>query len=71
MAPLPYQINPAVWDSLSSTAKQMILAAAGAGRTPSGAWDETDYLNQFNASRPMGTAPKTTQYNWGAPQGYR
>ena len=60
MAPLPYQINPAVWDSLSSTAKQMILAAAGAGRTPSGAWDETDYLNQFNASLPMGTAPKST-----------
>ena len=66
--PLPHQINPAVWDSLSQTAKQMILASAEEGNTPSGAWDATDFLSQLNAARPVGQAPKRTQFNWGNPQ---
>lgn len=65
MVPLPYQNNPAVWDSLSDTAKTMILAAAQAGKTPSGAWEPADYLNQLNAARPQGVAPRRTQFQWG------
>lgn len=68
MAPLPHQINPAVWDSLSDTAKQMILAAAGEGKTPSGAWDQADYLRQMYAARPKGQAPTRVTFNWGASQ---
>ena len=64
VAPLPYQINPAVWDSLSDTAKQMILASAEAGKTPSGAWSADDYLRQLEAARPKGTAPTSLSYNW-------
>jgi hypothetical protein len=66
--PLPHQINPAVWDSLSNTAKQMILASAEEGNTPSGAWDATDFMAQLNAARPQGAAPRRTTFNWGSPQ---
>lgn len=69
-APLPHQINPAVWDSLSSTAQEMILAAAKKGYTPSGAWSAQDYMNQMNAARPKGTAPRQTNYNWGSMGSY-
>ena len=70
MAPLPFQMNPLVWDSLSDTAKQMILGSVEAGNTPSGVWTATDWLNQFNASRPKGTAPRSVKYNYGAPRSY-
>jgi hypothetical protein len=66
MTPLPHQINPAVWDSLSQTAKTMILASAEAGKTPSGAWSADDFLSQLNAARPQGTAPRRTQMSWGS-----
>jgi hypothetical protein len=46
----------------------MILASAEEGNTPSGAWDATDFLSQLNAARPVGQAPKRTQFNWGNPQ---
>jgi hypothetical protein len=65
MAPLPYQINPMVWDSMSNTAKQMIIASVEKGNTPSGAWSAEDYLDQFNASRPKGNAPRQVAYSWG------
>jgi hypothetical protein len=68
MAPLPYQINPAVWDSLNDTAKKMILSSAEAGKTPSGAWSADDYLNQMEAARPKGTAPRQVSFNWGSPK---
>ena len=64
VAPLPYQINPAVWDSLSDTAKVMILSSAEAGNTPSGAWSADDYLRQLEAARPKGTVPTSLSYNW-------
>ncbi len=67
MAPLPYQVNPMTWDSLSQTAKSMILAAAEKGRTPSGAWTAQDYMGQLDASRPKGTAPRRTSYDFGKP----
>jgi hypothetical protein len=66
--PLPHQINPAVWDSMSNTAKQMILASAEEGNTPSGAWDATDFMAQLNAARPQGVAPRRTAVSWGSPQ---
>lgn len=69
-APLPYQINPGVLDAMSNTAKQMILGAVEKGYTPSGAWTSEDYLNQLNAARPQGVAPRRTTYQFGAPQGY-
>lgn len=65
LAPLPHQINPAVWDSMSSTAQQLVLGAAQAGKTPSGVWTAEDYLRQLNAARPKGTAPQSVQFNWG------
>jgi hypothetical protein len=68
--PNPYQVNPAVWDSLSGTAKTIMLAAAEAGKTPSGAWSAEDWLNQLNASRPKGYAPKDVGVNWGKQQSY-
>lgn len=69
MVPLPHHINPAVWDSMSPTAKQMILSAAESGHTSSGAWDPTDFLTQMQAARPQGVAPRRTSMSWGAPQG--
>jgi hypothetical protein len=70
LAPLPHQIHPAVWDSLSQTAKQMILAAAEEGKTPSGAWTAEDFLQQMYAARPKGTAPRQVTFNWGMPRSY-
>ena len=68
--PLPHQINPAVWDASSDTAKRMILGAAQKGFTPSGVWTAEDFLNQLNASRPQGLAPKQISYDWQQPQSY-
>jgi hypothetical protein len=62
--PLPHKINPAVWDSMSPTAQQMILASAEEGNTPSGAWDAQDFLQQLNATRPVGRAPRRTTFSW-------
>ncbi len=50
--PLPYQINPAVWDSLGPVGQQLALSAAEAA-----GWDKNEYLRQINAARPQGTAP--------------
>ena len=70
LVPLPHQINPAVWDSFSDTAKRMTLGAAEAGYTPSGVWTANDFLAQLNAARPQGIAPKQVTYNWQQPQSY-
>lgn len=67
--PLPHQINPAVWDSLSPTAKQMILAAAKRGHTESGVWTPEDFMSQLNAARPRGTVPRSVRMNWANPTG--
>ncbi len=69
MIPLPHQINPAVWDSMSDTQKQLILAAAKAGRTPSGYWEPSDYVRQIEAARPKGYAPRQTTIDWGKVMG--
>jgi hypothetical protein len=65
-SPNPWQINPAVWDSMSGTAKQMILSSAEQGNTPAGAWNATDFLSQLEAARPQGTAPRRVSTNWGS-----
>ncbi len=67
--PLPFQTNPAVWDSLSGTAKEVVYGALKAGQAEGGYWDPQDWLNQLNAQRPQGSAPRTTRTNWAAPQG--
>lgn len=70
LVPLPHQINPAVWDSFSSTSKGMVLGAAQEGLTPSGIWTADDFLRQLNATRPQGIAPKQINYNWQQPSSY-
>jgi len=62
---LPYQVNPGVWDSLSETAKNVILGAAEAGQTSSGTWTSDDYEAQIDATRPKGTAPTKNAFDWG------
>ena len=68
--PLPHQINPAVWDSLPETAKQVILGSVMAGNTPSGGWDPNDWLAQLNSRRPGGVAPSKVAYNFAKPSSF-
>lgn len=63
-APNPWQVNPAVWDASSDTARRMVLGAVERGYTPSGAWTADDYMAQLNASRPIGRAPRATAFEW-------
>lgn len=55
----PWQVNPAVWDSLGTMGQQLALSFA-----EDEGWDAGDYVSQINATRPLGTAPRsvTTQY---------
>lgn len=48
--PLPYQINPAVWDAMGSVGQQLALSAAKAA-----GWDPNEYLRQINLARPQGS----------------
>lgn len=62
--PLPYQINPAVWDSMGSVGQALTLAAAEAA-----GWDKNEYERQINAARPQGTAPPTSSTTFAGPRG--
>lgn len=62
--PLPYQINPAVYDNLGPVGQGLLQSAAVAN-----GWDWNEFLNQLNASRPQGTAPKSTLTSFQAPAG--
>jgi hypothetical protein len=62
--PLPYQINPAVWDSMGPTGQSLALAAAEAA-----GWDKNEYLRQINAARPQGTAPGASSTAFRTPMG--
>jgi hypothetical protein len=65
--PLPHQVNPAVWDSLSSTGRGLALGAAAAG-----GWDKQDYQDIINRTRPQGYARQASQYGYRAPRsGYQ
>jgi hypothetical protein len=59
--PLPYQINPNVWDALGETGQQMMLGIAAKQ-----GWDPAEFQKQLNASRPTGAAPSMTSYNYGS-----
>lgn len=65
LVPNAHQVNPAVWDSYSDTAKQAVLDAAQNGLTPTGVMMPEDYLRQLNAARPKGIAPRQVGYTWG------
>ena len=64
LVPLPHQINPAIWDSMSPVAQQLTYSALKAGKAQGGAWDPNEWLRQMNAARPKGYANRqtTTQY---------
>lgn len=62
--PLPYQINPAVWDSLGGVGQALALSAAEAA-----GWDKNEYLRQINAARPQGTAPAASSTTFASPRG--
>lgn len=63
--PQPHQINPAVWDSLSPTAKQMILGAWEGGLGTGGYVAGEDALASIEKARPKGQTPATPGMNWG------
>ena len=69
LLPMPHQVNPAVWDSMSDEAKQLVLGAAEAGKTQGGYYSSAEWQRQLNAARPKGTAPKSTQIGWQAARG--
>lgn len=63
--PLPHQINPGVWDALGSVGQQLTLGMAeGQG------WDADEFTRQLNAARPMGTAGRSTRYQYQSPQSF-
>lgn len=49
-----YQMNPATWDAMDETGKALYLSAIGRSGRDQGTWQR-----QLQASRPVGTAPKT------------
>lgn len=54
--PNPWQVNPAVWDSLGNMGQQLAL-----GFAEDEGWDAGDYQSQINATRPMGQAPQSVR----------
>lgn len=64
--PVPYQINPGVWDSMSPVQQKLVMSAAAAGNP---AYDDQDFLRQLNAQRPAGQAPAATTTNYSTPAG--
>jgi hypothetical protein len=67
--PLPHQINPAQWDSMSQAARDLTMGLAEGGYTQQGSYTPEDYLRILNASRPMGTASRMTRSAYNAPVG--
>lgn len=65
LVPQGYQVNPAVWDSLTPSAKQVILAALAAGRTTSGYQSAEDWLRALEMGRPGGAAAVPAAVSWG------
>lgn len=58
-APRPYQINPAVYDTLGATGQSLLRSLA-----EDEGWDWNDYLGQINAQRPQGIAPAMSIYEY-------
>jgi hypothetical protein len=61
--PNPWQVNPAVWDSMGETGQQLALSFA-----EDEGWDANDYQRQINATRPQGRAPRSTSLGFSQPQ---
>lgn len=60
----PWQVNPAVWDSLGNMGQQLALSFA-----EDEGWDAGDYQAQINATRPQGYAPKSVTTQYAQPRG--
>ena len=56
----PNQVSPAVWDSLGPVGQGLARSAA-----QSMGWDADEYVRQINATRPQGTAPKSSTVDYG------
>lgn len=67
--PLPHQINPASWDSMSPQARELTLGLAQGGYTANGVYTPEDYERLINASRPVGTASRLTRTQYNSPMG--
>lgn len=63
-APRPNQVNPALWDALSPSGRQLAL-----GLAEDTGYDATDYEQIINNTRPVGQAPRTATVGYGAPRG--
>jgi LysM repeat protein len=66
--PQPFQINPAVWDSLSPTAKQIVLGAWEGGLGTGGYVSGEDALASIEKARPKGQAVARPTMNWSTEQ---
>lgn len=63
--PTPQSINPANWDALSQSGRDLLL---GLAEDPQyGGYDAADYQATINASRPMGQAPTGTRSRFANP----
>jgi hypothetical protein len=62
-APNPWQVNPAVWDSMGETGQQLALSFA-----EDEGWDANDYQRQINATRPQGRAPRASSFGFTQPR---
>jgi len=67
--PLPHQINPAVWDRMGQSARDLALGMAQSGNTSAGVYTPEDYERIINATRPVGTAARVTRSQYAAPVG--
>lgn len=67
--PLPHQVNPAAWDSMSESARQLALGLAEGGMTERGVYTPEDYERLLNASRPVGSAARITKQQFQSPVG--
>jgi hypothetical protein len=67
--PLPHQINPAVWDRMGQSARDLALGMAESGNTSAGSYTPEDYERLINASRPQGQASRVTRSQFASPMG--
>lgn len=63
--PTPQSINPANWDALSQSGRDLLLGLAADPQA--GGYDANDYQATINASRPMGQAPTGTRSRFASP----
>jgi hypothetical protein len=64
--PKPWQINPAVWDSIGKTGRDLTLGFAEAE-----GWQGADFERLLNAARPQGIRPQQVAVQYAAPRAVR